>query len=196
MRWRYVHLIFFCAFVGSWFAFALIWYVLHNVEISWLLYSNINERTRDTWNIRAHTHFKSLPLIESIIGGWSSSTMATWNLTTFLTNRRKPTGRPALSTSTTLPLSSYSGGSSCNHCPPLTQWHFRSLPVLRPNIQLVTEEEWLRRNALRQSLLWAFRWISWSFPTFFLLVLFSMITFRVSVSCGRYDPGLHGGHHI
>ena len=26
MRWRYVHLIFFCAFVGSWFAFALLWY--------------------------------------------------------------------------------------------------------------------------------------------------------------------------
>ena len=30
----------------------------------------------------------------------------------------------------------------------------------------------------------------------FFLVLFSMITFCVSVSCGRYDPGLHGGHHI
>ena len=40
------------------------------------------------------------------------------------------------------------------------------IAVLRPNIQLVMEEEWLRRNALRQSLLWAFRWISWSFPTF------------------------------
>ena len=28
MRWRYVHLIFFCAFVGSWFAFALLWWVI------------------------------------------------------------------------------------------------------------------------------------------------------------------------
>jgi len=28
MRWRYVHLIFFCAFVGPWFAFALIWWVI------------------------------------------------------------------------------------------------------------------------------------------------------------------------
>ena len=26
--------------------------------------------------------------------------------------------------------------------------------------------------------------------------LFSMITLCVSVGCGRYDPGLHGGHHI
>jgi hypothetical protein len=28
MRWRYVHLIFFCTFVGSWFGFALLWWVI------------------------------------------------------------------------------------------------------------------------------------------------------------------------
>ena len=28
MKWRYVHLLFFIAFVGSWFGFALIWWII------------------------------------------------------------------------------------------------------------------------------------------------------------------------